>query len=685
MKQIDKRACSRHIDPKHRFNLNDGILHVPEITYVLKTSVRNIGGRRMLVLYLYSVKEIIQGKIQPSFVVFQASDSFITFDHRPEAKTKWRESELLRMPECRKNLLAFHTYADEKRVLDFCKVSAEKRSEYTGISALSRRQSEIKQRHALKASLAREKRIAANMRRVKPAGKRFQSWAEDQALPKYIIYDYRKGAASMTGRCTACGETVTIAGARHNRLCICPNCKRRVTLKSQNRSKRIWDRVTVAKIDRLAPNEMVIRIFKLQQVLENGQTQQWCYESARTFVTWDENAACSVKRYWNSCDQNAEMPWRIGTRPKFSCFQKSYAADKDSYLYTEKLSTVLHDTPWQYSEIGAFFQNIGLQLDVETYLSQYLRYPCIEYLVKLRLFRLAEHVVYYHDHGWQDPKKEPPINLSGRSFSGILGLGREDLPLMQEIDVTYEQLTLLQYLRQVNITPDKGFLQWCQQYNITQGGLITVPLRHMTQHKLSRYITEQYEPNKLKPGAFYQGFGYYNARDVLSDYRDYLLICEGLSYDLSNSFILFPKDLKQAHNQAAKLSTEQKTKLYDYHIARKYETLSSQYSFRKSGMMIVAPKTAQEIVKEGQSLHHCVGTYVERMVKDECQILFLRKEEAPDKSFFTIELRDGQIQQVRGSYNVSPPPQVEKFLKLWQKAVLDHPTPRMGFVLPQAA
>lgn len=690
MKIIDKSACAKHIAPKCSFNSNNGIFHVPEISYVLKTCIHNIGGRRMLLLYLYAPSDVMQGWVSPSFVVFQTTDCFITYDARENSGTKWKESTLEHMLDLErsKQILAFYTYADEKRVLAFCKVPPEKRAEQTGLGALRRLQAEIKQRHAFKARKAREQRLAAYMRRVKPVGKRFQSWTENSVLPKYIVYNYRKGSVMMTGRCSACGQEVSITGARHNQPSICPNCKSEVILKSRGRSRRIWDRVTVTRLERLAPNELVIRVFKLEQVLENNHLHRFCYESARTFVTWDEHRACSVKRYWNSFDQNTDMPWRSGTRPQYSCYKKSYAADMDSFLFTENLPKVLHGTPWQYSEIGAFFENLRQQMDVETYLGEYLRYPCIEYLVKLKLFHIAEYVVYQYGDRWHDPCEKSEIDLSGHSFREILGIGREDIPLLQEINATYGQFVLLKAMRQKNIAPDKDFLQWCRQYDISQINLITVPLRRMSQHKLARYVTEQYEPNKLRPGGFYCGRGYYHAKDVLSDYRDYLMMCEGLQYDMSNTFVLFPKDLKAAHKQVESLSTTEKAKLYDYHIVSKYEMLSKNYSFSKKEMMIVAPKTAMEIVREGQKLHHCVGTYVERMAKDECQIMFLRKKSAPDTPFFTIELCNGCIQQIRGSNNALPPPEVEKFVRLWRKSVLERPLAQAEIfkeTLPQAA
>ena len=86
--------------------------------------------------------------------------------------------------------------------------------------------------------------------------------------------------------------------------------------------------------------------------------------------------------------------------------------------------------------------------------------------------------------------------------------------------------------------------------------------------------------------------------------------------------------------------------------------------------MIVPPKTAAEIVEEGHALHHCVGGYVSRVANKECVILFLRKKEEPDKPFYTIEVRDGEVQQIRGYDNCDPPPKVEAYMKMWEQKKL---------------
>ena len=73
-------------------------------------------------------------------------------------------------------------------------------------------------------------------------------------------------------------------------------------------------------------------------------------------------------------------------------------------------------------------------------------------------------------------------------------------------------------------------------------------------------------------------------------------------------------------------------------------------------------------MKEGQSLHHCVGTYTERVANGETNILFMRSVKNPDKPLYTIEVKKGVLIQVRGYQNGSIKEKSEKaFFTKWQE------------------
>ena len=87
-------------------------------------------------------------------------------------------------------------------------------------------------------------------------------------------------------------------------------------------------------------------------------------------------------------------------------------------------------------------------------------------------------------------------------------------------------------------------------------------------------------------------------------------------------------------------------------------------------LQIVCPKQTDDLIAEGQALHHCVGTYIERVAAKKCLIVFVRRVEEPKKPYVTVEVRDGKIEQIHGDHNSNPTEEVKKFVDLWSRKVL---------------
>ena len=68
---------------------------------------------------------------------------------------------------------------------------------------------------------------------------------------------------------------------------------------------------------------------------------------------------------------------------------------------------------------------------------------------------------------------------------------------------------------------------------------------------------------------------------------------------------------------------------------------------------IVRPKNADDVKHEGSELNHCVASYISRILKRNCLIVFLRKADKLDKSLVTIEVENKAIVQARGASNRS--------------------------------
>jgi hypothetical protein len=82
---------------------------------------------------------------------------------------------------------------------------------------------------------------------------------------------------------------------------------------------------------------------------------------------------------------------------------------------------------------------------------------------------------------------------------------------------------------------------------------------------------------------------------------------------------------------------------------------------------IIIPECVKDIIKEGDSLSHCVASYVDDVIKEKCRLVFLRYRETPEESLITIEVRNGVVRQVKGKGNRRPIVEEIEFVKAWAK------------------
>jgi len=87
------------------------------------------------------------------------------------------------------------------------------------------------------------------------------------------------------------------------------------------------------------------------------------------------------------------------------------------------------------------------------------------------------------------------------------------------------------------------------------------------------------------------------------------------------------------------------------------------------------PEKVEDILTEGQNLHHCVGEserYWERIERQESYVLFLRRTNEIGKSYYTLEIEpDGTVRQKRTMYDRQEADieDAKRFLKKWQKEI----------------
>lgn len=147
----------------------------------------------------------------------------------------------------------------------------------------------------------------------------------------------------------------------------------------------------------------------------------------------------------------------------------------------------------------------------------------------------------------------------------------------------------------------------------------------------------------------YQGIS--DVSEGLTLLKDYINMCEtmGVPYEK------YPKSLKLAHDLASKnleikVNNEQQELFREVINKDDYKDLE----YKGTYYSVVNPKTTDDIVNEGRYLHHCVGSYVNTVIKGATKILFFRNNDNIDRPLITLEVRDGVLRQYKGRQNRRP-------------------------------
>jgi hypothetical protein len=138
-----------------------------------------------------------------------------------------------------------------------------------------------------------------------------------------------------------------------------------------------------------------------------------------------------------------------------------------------------------------------------------------------------------------------------------------------------------------------------------------------------------------------------------------------------------PHDFKRWHDirideyHSAKAAENEmlRTQLYKKftNVAEKY--LPMQRNMKDSFITIIA-RSPQDLIREGDYLHHCVGrmNYDQKFAREETLIFFIRNIDSPDTPFVTLEysLSTHKILQCYGAYDSKPTEQVLNYVhKKW--------------------
>ena len=291
-------------------------------------------------------------------------------------------------------------------------------------------------------------------------------------------------------------------------------------------------------------------------------------------------------------------------------FESSYWCTANDNTYDPYATIVNPNFIYKFPEYKYCAYDIYKGIDVLPYLRLYEQYPQVEYLVKL---------------GFSDYVHSKQILrecAKNKEFCKWLIKNQKDICIHK-----YYVSTILNAFKTNRSCQDVQKIESVKKELSANKDL--KPIREFFKghlEKFSSYISAQ--------------------NTTLHTYKDYFKACTELGLDMTLPKNAYPHDFKHWHDvrtneyasKKAKLDAKKRKEFYKQFacVAKKYTSLQLKNS---NDFVCLIAKSPAELIKEGNYLHHCVGSmgYDQKFVREETLIFFIRIDTDMQTPFVTVE------------------------------------------------
>lgn len=588
------------------------------------------------------------GAKKPTFEIFidKEKRDFITYDY---LKDKWSNSKIDMLDWPRYNYASDGHYNGRESNRFIKNNLGTKEGGYEGILAWQQgvRKEQLDKRHKKETDPWDEK-----MKKITSVPKDWKKWVDKQGIPhQFIFYKYeRKGA--KTGWCSWCEKEVPIKNPKHNKLGKCSCCGHEIQFKSIGKAGIIvTPRVWIYLLQRYE-NGFVIREYgAYKKFVDNYRKPDICFFESRR-VIFDENF--NGEAYYYGQYKQQKVRWIYEGKIRNYAYGYFYS-DYRGQVYKRTLVSLSE----RLSRTGLIEMiRSGEPIDPELYVKMLKSHPYIEQLAKARLTKLAYDCITRHDA----PKIE-----SYRSLAKSLQIDKYRLNRLQKNNGGIAFLEWLKFEKacQKNIADE--VISWMVKNKIKPNDIHFISDR-MSELQVKNYIERQQQ-------EFYRP-----AKEIISTWQDYLSMAARAKMNTRDAIVFRVKKLQQRHDELVKYLGSKSLAIRAGEIASKYPNvddvcteIKSKYEYENDEFALIVPNSIEDILKEGQSLHHCIDKsdrYFERIHTKESFLLFLRKKENVTQPWYTIEVEPGgTIRQKRTEYDRQNADLdlAKEFLIQWQK------------------
>lgn len=459
-------------------------------------------------------------------------------------------------------------------------------------------------------------------------------------LKRYLIIDHKESTCYCT-YCEKSGKIPKSLAIAHREQNYCPKCGTEVTVieNSHNFSGNVIESEANCVVCLNKPNDENLYIScynltlyftkaELRPKIKIDETQRYIF-TAKSAVRYGrdklwESIALRYTYTWSD--------WKVRTQVTEPVFRNQSFGGMYEPAYSLINTAAINNTCMRYCALDMISDRISPM----SYLIYYQKHKGIERFVKIGMHGIVEKAL--------SPYSTIEINYKETEPHKMLGLSREMFRAMRSGQIDLRSIKSLSG-HFPNLSVDKYAIYHAIIQN--QYGMLGRVCRSTKtpSEQLLKYLIRQ--RNK------------YGDHISISYYDDYISICREIGYNLTDSVVLFPRDITAAHDRvvsarAAIIAEKERRK--NIERDKQLQALQKQrkaLEFCFGDYIAILPQSCAEIVQEGAALRHCVAGYAERHAEGKLTIMFLRRANELDKPYYTIEISANayKIIQCRGYRN----------------------------------
>ena len=544
---------------------------------------------------------------------------------------------------------------------------------------------DIRSERTQKRSANRKLRLDERIQNTPPLPTDLQEWAGRNLFSDEHFLYYKRHGRYADIACSACGHVTTMAIKRgesfesqfetvidppvNNSPGTCPYCKALGTYKAQGKTKGVYGKgkycfvaqpyKTNGAVIRYVEIEKIYRLDTMaeerREIMLEAKESYITTEIARTYLEEGKRPQTDYRKYssytgefWDDCNLYGMNNIRIS---EAKVYEKSYGWLKGTFLQ--------YSGAKEYSRFEPTYNLTG-------YLQKYLQWPQIEMLSKMGLHEIVRAMISGYSGIVLDQNATHPEDF--------LRIRKERIQNLIAVEGNAGYLKIWQMERRKDLHLSEKETIFLAESSMYESDIIEV-LKYTTvtkfMHKIEKYAGIDIPDSFIEQQLCGHAAGV--LRVTCSLYIDYLHMRIQREYDLTNQIYLFPRDLQAAHDRMVLETNQEKIEKRNREVSERYPNirknyrkLRNRYFFEDEVYLIRPARSAEEIVTEGRTLHHCVGgdNYLDKHDTGESTILFLRLKKQPETPYITVEIRRNTILQWYGIRDTKPDQiNIEKWLK----------------------